>query len=400
MQHQRNGKQVDMLSLANVTRKNWRNSQRRTVEKLFHRWQNAYAAGELQPAPELQPLDALRAATLAHRVSVTSVAWCVSRWRARTVSQMERMALVDLYFPHAMRKRCAACFGQLFHDAQLTARVAQANRRAALVRGMSYWSGKYMRHRRRDALLHQLAYVANASSSTSSYVAMRVEVLASWRKHVASIQLARGNSRLGALMAEGVGLRRGLSSWTHHTLVALNYAYKCVVGDRACAVGRLRRGFTRLVRILLASRRGAVDDMRLLESIGPKGEPKDRYAALLDRATRRRQRLGLCALMTELRRAHALEWAALHASTRGLEHMLHEALRRWTASVSADGNSRVCGATARLMRVYRRAQQRARVSVAPDTEMGMARLLSHSTLCSASVSMVEIMEIDVRCGVI
>lgn len=356
-----NKRSVDMLSLANLTRTNWRNNVQRAIRELFVRWHLAHVAGMLARRPPPLPVTAGRADELSRRVLAGRFEACYARWREEAATISEHEALVDLFRPHTMRQRCAACFAMLVARAELVAHAEGATRRVTLLRGFAYWGGLFMRHRRQLFILDQLASVANAASSTRSRASVLAGAFESWRRSTASDTLAQGRLRLGALMAVDIRLRRGLAEWIRASLDALALAHKRIVGDRFCSVRRLRRGFTQLMRVLLAARRGAEEDMRLLESLRLDREPKVRYLELVARVTRRQASRGYIALRAELWRIRRLKWAGLHSCTRGVLHARREAFCRWCAHVACletdRGERHACkyrSAAAKLQRMMMR----------------------------------------------
>ena len=347
---------VNMLGLANTTRKNWRNATS-SVRELFTRWRSATVRrNRLQRRQPPQPSDAERAAALTSRVLAADCLLCLRDWHEATAAAIERMLLVGFFRPRAMRSRRRACFSALARSSELASRVAAAARRIGLARALRRWAGVFMAQRRHQSLLMELADVARSASPTRSRAAILLESVTNWRQHLVLLELSRGHTRLCSLAHANKCLARAIAIWVRYTATYHVRLHAEAASRRACAVARLRRGFTRLLRLVLAARRGSMLDHAFLEDVGRHEDPRTRHGLLVTRVAHRRLCEGMKALREELRSAHSLEWAELHASSRGRVHMQLTALRRWYSTltecpVPAPYVSCRDGA-ARLVRIY------------------------------------------------
>lgn len=330
---------VNMLTLANQTRRLWRKAAHRAQRF----WFEAHRAGRLTKRPPIADSALSRGEELRWRHAKDESRTRLTRWRTDAAVCSKLETLVELYFPHAMRARAIAAFAAMRSHMDLEIATGSAARRISLRRGRVLWL-LYTRRSRHGVLLAELADTAYAASRPREL--LLAGCLATWRTHVSRRTFADGSARLGALAAAAAGLRRGLTQWRRASAVARFRAYHMYLAHRACCLASMRRGFIQLMRLVLAARRlsgerGTAEDVRLLLHV--------RCHALVARTLRTRIALAFGALRRELIAWELGGWAALHACTRGQEYACAAALKQWCSQARGVTHD---SAVARIARVY------------------------------------------------
>ena len=342
-------KPVNMRGLASHAR-SWRRDVSASLLRALRRWRSLARRRRRPALPEALLVDATR---LAERCMHTAVARRVATWRSAAAAQILHAQLVDLYLPHSKRRRAAAALSWLRSHviiARWHSDVSSATYRRSASRRMLFAFENARHQTARDSVMGELASTAHDLSRPPTE--RRRAAYGVWRRRTAADAYARGLLRLGTLTQSSAGLRRGWARWRQAAATAAAAWGRYQLGVHAHGSRALRHAFDELrLRVFYE-----LSLYRPLPAVD--GQPlrwASRRSAGERAATIHGRRLRLAEALGVLRRAatsaQALDWAVLHAETRGQRRRARAALRHW--------NSATCGPTtasglavARLARVY------------------------------------------------
>ena len=351
-----------MLLLAKHARL-WRRSEeierKQLVRESLRRWAHLRRQGRLRPLSlALTPTARLAllaaAAGLAERVLWRAAVVRLTAWRAGAAARASRLHLIALFLPYAMRRRAVTALASLRSSTERSLWLSDASARAAVRLGARRMLAAFGAARDASTRSLLMAALAHAMLTARHPPAEKLRsALLDWHQRVRLSALLVSVGWVGARAGASYRLRGALARWR-----------------RTAAIGAVAHGALGLGQYEFSTRhaRQALEKLQRWRAWWLRREPivaHGQCASLATAQCARRpnpervasaytRRARLTEAMSALRRSvelgHALEWATLHASTRGVRHERRAVLRRWSRAACAARSSH--GSAARLARIY------------------------------------------------
>jgi hypothetical protein len=324
-------KSKSMLGLANQVRL-WRRGDDVSLQRwTLRHWLSLCRTGRLLPLPALPESQLALVAVAAARATRSQLRIALVRWGASSRGLASMAYLFLLFHPHVVRGRLRAAL-EHFRRYAITERAVSV---AACTFAARFALGRWRLHlvgRGEERTLLRLALDAHTLNHPEA--PLLSHALEAWRLVQQRVELGRRASHLGFLAGKSSACNRAIFLWRARTSATLRWA-RCVrLAYRVYTSRALSRGFMCLVAEWTQ------------DGSGSSCCAAERLASLTKRVRHAKQARLLWQLRQRVASAHALDWALLHAKSRGVRHAQRAAFRRW--GIHASGGD----AVARLARVH------------------------------------------------